>query len=118
MLRHCVRFALVIAVCGVGLLETEAQACCRNRYYSTVVVAPAPVVYQAAPVYYQASYQPVQPAYYAAPTYYAPAVQPAAYYAAPAPYREHVRVHVNQPGPDYRYDYRRTGNHVRVRQSY
>ena len=102
--------------------------------------APAPVCYQ--PTYYQAAYQPVyapvyQPAYvpvyqaayqpaayepvpvqaaYAQPTYYDPtAVVPATYVTS---YRDHVKVHIDRPGPDYRYDYRRTGNYVRVRESY
>ena len=137
MNRRVLQCAAVLAVVAGSFMASEAQAFFFCRPRTTVYYAPAPVVYQAAyyapapvcyePTYYQAAYQPVyQPAY--APVYqaaYQPVYQPA-YYAAPAvvpaayvaPYRDHVKVHIDRPGPDYRYDYRRVGNYVRVRESY
>ena len=129
MKRRVILGAVVLAtVIGTLGLASSAEAFWRCRRYSTtyVVAAPVyPVCYEpAAPVYYQpAYYQPVQPAYYApaayevpVTTYYAPAYTPVVYQA---PSRERVKVRVDVPnGPDYKYDYKRTRNYVRVRESY
>lgn len=136
-MKRCVTLGAVMLATILGTLgfSSFAEACwgCR-RSCNTCYSSPVYTFYSApTPVYYQ-PYQPCnscQSAYYAAPAYavpvtayyaptyapvYAPAVIPTAYQV---PYEERVKVRVDVPwGRDYKYDYARTGNYVRVRERY
>jgi hypothetical protein len=142
-MKRCATLSVALLAVVVGSLgfasNAEAFFGCR-RSCTTCYTSPVyTYYYQPTPVYYQPACPTCQPScgcqsasyapaaypvpvvsYYApavyAPAVYAPAVVPVSY---EAPYRERVRVHVDNPyGRDYRYDYARTGNYVRVRASY